>query len=137
MALVPQDDGEPGELRLAIVGHLQHRVYKPKPNGVPQYTNIFVGQVDVEQTDVIGCDTRVVTLDDFEYWFRFPSDSDATIFYRVLCHKMDLAELGEWDENEEDYWEEGPWTVNEVVSDHLECRCYCHGHIRYAADYSV
>lgn len=124
IAIVPQDLGEPGELRLARRGHLQHRIYRPTGNY--KYTGIAIHLIDLNRTQKYGCEIRLLTYYDYEYWFRFPSAADAIIFYRMLCHRLDMVMEGEYDSDEQDYWEEGDWTVHDVRSEPRGCRCTCH-----------
>lgn len=129
IAILPQDLGETGELRLALLGNLQHRIYRPQSSY--KYTSIPVHLIDIARTRMFGCEVRLLTYLDYEYWFRFPSRADAVIFYRVLRHRLDRVMQGEYDSDEEDYWEEGTWTVHDVGSEPVECQCSCHQRTRY------
>lgn len=127
LALLPSDLGELGELRLNAKGHLQHRNYRPTDNS--KYTAIPVHLIDRNRTRRFACEVRLVTYYDYEYWFRFLSRVDSVIFYRLLKHRLERVMEGEYDSDEQDYWEEGGWTLNErgPLSDPpTECQCACH-----------
>lgn len=132
MARLPQDDGEMGELRVSYLGWLQHRIYWPT-NYATNYTSISFKEIDLVRTRVYGCDVRIITIDDYEHWFRFPTDCDAMIFHRVLAYAIDSIEYDDDDEYVDDVWEEGPWTQDEMPHnvDNEVCGCTCDRYPRY------
>lgn len=120
-ALMPQEDGLLGELRIST-GFLQHKAYSKDH----KYSTIFVHDIDIGSCECFKSEVRVVNDDGYEFWFRFQSEEDATIFYRMLKHKIELAQV-EVPSDEEDYWEEGPWSVSDVELEPDEhCHCDCH-----------
>lgn len=131
LALIPQDDGEEGELRFAgPVGYLQHRIYRPQ--GSHKYIGIPLHTIDIDKCEFYESEARILDVHDYEYWFRFSSEEDTRIFSRLLQHKIDQCDEGDFEDNEEDYWEEGPWTLHENGSGPEECTCSCHAQTRYA-----
>lgn len=144
-ALIPQDDGQAGELRLTKTGYIQHRIYNPAREIQEQsYLSIPSKIICIDRTHIIGCDLRIVTVQDCDHWLRFPSDSDAIIFARLLSDRDDLGcgrWMSEWlrpsNYSNYDNWEGGPWTENAVASNDLECRCNHIGLNRYLSDYQI
>lgn len=124
LAVFSRDTGEPGELRLPMRGHLQHRAYQPTESY--KYTGVAVHMIDINRTRRYGCEVRILTYDSYEYWLRFPSGADCIIFSRMLRHRLDRVMEGEYDSDEQDYWEEGGWSLNDVRPEPEECPCHCH-----------
>jgi hypothetical protein len=165
IAWIPQELGRSGELRITRSGKILHRIYSPRNNNEKNtYLYVPTKDIDIYDTQVIGCEAKIVTISGYQYWFRFPSDADAVVFARLL-HEVEELGCGlsrsEWreyrrrmsfrrfdlvningfdtasDKSDDDCWIE-PWTNRDVVSDELwaDCRCHEIGHKRYAYEYT-
>lgn len=139
LATIPSEDGQAGELRISSNLDIQHRIYKPS-NKIQARTYLSIHGYDLDETltRIMGCDGRLVTVDGYEYWLRFPSDADAVIFARYLDEHITMYHF--YSSGSFSGWLSGPWTIDEVTSssssEGLECRCHQIGHIRYQRDYN-
>lgn len=85
LALIAQDDGQIGELRLTDSSQLLFRVYQP--NDIIQcafHWCIPTALIDGTRSYMVGCDVRIVTLNGYEFWFRFISDACSVVFSIIL-----------------------------------------------------
>lgn len=162
---VAQELGRSGELRLTKSGKILFRVYRPRRyEEWSCYLYISGKMISVDNTIIEGCEAQINTLNGYQYWFRFPTDTDASIFSCLLDQVEDLgsgqsqAQIREerrrlnfrqadliWlerivsDEDDrctDDHWIE-PWTDRDVIPDEdwADCRCREVGQIRYSCRY--
>lgn len=161
VATLPHDSGRDGELRVTREGFIQHRLYEPKTEWeTSSHLSISCRLIDVEQSHVHGCQARIVDILDYEYWFRFPSDVEGSVFaLHMFGHGQtgvsanDLSASSDDSQHDDqdrlsrarqllyDHQDSGwimPWTRNQVRPlrvHELSCRCHEIGTRHYIEDH--
>ena len=81
-------EGLLGEVRLNRNGLIQHKPYPPANPIKRDLINIMY--MDSLRSRITGDCFRFISVDDTEFWLRFPNEHDVAVFFRAVINRIEV-----------------------------------------------